>query len=43
MLGTMPIMEIKEADIRNVYRALLERGTEINPRNRSLVRLAADV
>ncbi|UOO90108.1 tyrosine-type recombinase/integrase [Vitreoscilla massiliensis] len=43
MLGSMPIKEIKEADIRNVYRVLLERGTEINPRNRSLVRLAADV
>ena len=42
-IGSMPVKDIKESDILNVYRGILERGTQVNPRFRSLVKLAADM
>ena len=43
MLADKPIKDITESHIRDVYRGVLSRGTAYNPRNRSLVRLAADM
>ena len=42
-IGSAPVKDIKESDILNVYRGILERGTQVNPRFRSLVKLAADM
>ena len=42
-IGSSPVKDIKESDILNVYRGILERGTQVNPRFRSLVKLAADM
>ena len=42
-VGSMPVKDIKESDILNVYRGILERGTQVNPRFRFLVKLAADM
>ena len=43
LIGFIPIKEITESDIRLIYKGVLERGTALNPRNRSLMRLAADI
>ena len=43
LIGSIPIKEITESNIRLIYKGVLERGTALNPRNRSLVRLAADI
>ena len=42
-LGAIPIKAITESDIRSVYQNVLKRGTAHNPRNRTLVKLAADM
>lgn len=42
-LGNLPLKNITENDLRDAYRTILERGTDKNPRERSVLRIAADM
>lgn len=42
-IGKMPVREVRETDLLEVYRNVLARGTVINTRERSVIALAADV
>lgn len=42
-IGNTPVKEITEQDIRNIYKEILVRGTTLNPRERTVVKLAADI
>lgn len=42
-IGDKPVREITEHDLRSIYRNVLARGTELNPRERTVVSLSDDV
>lgn len=42
-IGKLPVREVTETDLLDVYRSILARGTVINTRERSVIALAADV
>ncbi len=42
-LGNLSLKNITENDLRDTYRTILERGTDKNPRERSVLRIAADM
>ena len=43
VVGNVLVKEITESDIRSVYQAILARATPQNPRQRTVVKLAADM
>ena len=43
VIGTMPVKDVSPEHLMSCYRQLLERGTQINTRERSVIALAADV
>ena len=43
VVGNVLVKEITESDIRSVYQAILVRATPQNPRQRTVVKLAADI
>lgn len=43
VIGDIPLKKMTENDLRHAYRTILERGTDKNPRERLVLRIAADM